>query len=307
VSATLAGGGLEAVFEPDVGMLGRSLRRRGRDYLALPGGIETYRDGHQTGLPLLAPWANRLDGRSYGVAGVDVDLTGLPLHTDGNGLPMHGTMTAASGWDVVDAGATRLRTRFDYGARPDLLAAFPFPHHIDLDVELDGDALRVATTLQPTSDRPVPVAFGWHPFLRLPTGRRADWRLRLPARDHLALDGRGIPTGARAPVVAESAVVGDRTFDDLYALGDDRELALESDEHRLRVQYGDGYPYAQVYVPAQAGFVCFEPMTAPTNALGRGACPLVAPGESFTARFAIVIEERAVATRPRTGASRNGG
>ncbi|MGH9034103.1 MAG: aldose 1-epimerase [Acidimicrobiia bacterium] len=289
MSATLAAGELRATFLPELGMLGRSFRREDHDFVALPGGLAAYGDGHQTGLPLLAPWANRLDGRSYQAAGIDVDLAGLPLRTDENGLPMHGTMTAATGWEIVEAGTARLRARFDYGARPDLLAAFPFPHHIELDVDLDGDALRIATTLRPTSARAVPVAFGWHPFLRLPTGDRSAWRLRLPARRHLALDNRGIPTGATASEAAEGAPVGDRTFDDLYALGDDHELALESDDHRLTVHYDDGYPYAQVYAPPGADFVCLEPMTAPTNSLARGTCPLVAPGSSFTARFVVSI------------------
>ena len=48
----------------------------------------------------------------------------------------------------------------------------------------------------PTSDRAVPVAFGWHPYLQLPDTPRAQWTLQLPAREHLTLDDRGIPTGA---------------------------------------------------------------------------------------------------------------
>jgi len=287
VSATLAAGELRASFLPELGMLGRSFRRGDDDFVALPGGVATYRDGHQTGLPLLAPWANRLDGWHYRVGGVDVDLAGLPLHTDENGLPMHGTMTAASGWEVVEQGAARLRARFDYGTRPDLLRAFPFPHLMEIDAALADDELGIATTLRPTSDRTVPVAFGWHPFLRLPAGDRSGWRLRLPARDHLALDARGIPSGTSTPEPAETAPVGQRTFDDLYALGDDRELAIESGDHRLGVRYDDGYPYAQVFAPPDADFVCLEPMTAITNSLGQGTCPLVAPGESFTARFVL--------------------
>jgi galactose mutarotase-like enzyme len=43
-----------------------------------------------------------------------------------------------------------------------------------------------------------------------------------------------------------------------------------------------------VYAPPGAGFACLEPMTAPTNALVAGDdYPVVAPGESFTARFSI--------------------
>jgi aldose 1-epimerase len=289
MSVTIAAGELEATFLPDVGMLGTSLRFGGRELVDLSEGIAGYRDGHETGLPLLAPWANRLDGWRYRAAGADVDLTGLDLQTDENGLPIHGTMTAAAGWEVVAHDDAGLRARFDYAGRPDLLAAFPFPHELEIDARVDGRALRIGTTVRPTADRPVPVAFGWHPYLRLPTGDRSSWTLRLPARDHLALDARGIPTGASESEAAESKPVGDRTFDDLYALGDDRELGLTSPDRSITVRYEAGYPYAQVYAPPGTEFVCLEPMTAPTNALAAGACPLVAPGGSFTATFSIEV------------------
>jgi len=289
MSVTIAAGALEATFLPEVGMLGTSLRSAGAEYVALAEGVAGYREGRQTGLPLLAPWGNRLEGWRYRAADVDVDLEGLALTTEEHGLPIHGTMTAAVGWEVVEREEARLWTRFRYGARPDLLAAFPFPHDLEIDARVDRDALQIATTLHPMSDRPVPVAFAWHPYLRLPSGDRAAWRLRLPARDHLELDTRGIPTGASKSEDAEDAPVGDRTFDDLYALRDDHEIALENGRRRLTVQYDTGYPYAQVFAPPGADFVCLEPMTAPTNALNMGACPLVAPGQSFTARFSIAI------------------
>jgi aldose 1-epimerase len=289
MSVTIATGDLEATFLPDIGMLGTSLRFGDHELLDLAEGVAGYENGRQTGLPLLAPWANRLGGWSYRAAGVDVDLAGLALSTEEHDLPIHGTMTAAAGWEVVRRGSARLQARFDYGARPDLLAAFPFPHELEVDARVDGQTLRIATMLRPTSDRPVPIAFGWHPYLRLPRRPRSSWRLRLPARDHLELDSRAIPTGASKPEEAEAAPIGDRTYDDLYALRDEHELAIESAGRRLTVRYEAGYPYAQVFAPPDAEFVCLEPMTAPTNALSTGACPLADPGDSFTATFSITI------------------
>ena len=286
---TIGAGGLEATFVPEVGMLGTSLRFRGEELLDLSGGVARYEQGHQTGLPLLAPWANRLNGWRYEIDGVEVDLEGLALGTDPNGLPIHGTMTAQNGWEVLASSASALRARFDYGARPDLLAAFPFPHDLIVDVAVDADALRVTTSVVPTGDRAVPICFGWHPYLRLPGPPRREWRLVLPAREHLELDPRSLPTGASKAQPAEADPVGDRTFDDLYALGADRVLAIEAGGVRVAVVYDEGYPFAQVYAPPDAGFVCLEPMTALTNALGTGAASLVAPGDSFTARFSINV------------------
>jgi aldose 1-epimerase len=297
-SVTLAAGQLEASFMPGLGLLGTSLRHRGEELLALPGGVEGYRDGHVTGLPLLAPWANRLAGWRYRAAGVEVDLDGLDLHTDPGGLPIHGTLTAHRGWRLerlaADADRAVLEAGLDYGDWPELLAAFPFPHRLTVTFALQGASLAVTTTLAATGDRPVPVAFGWHPYLRLPGAPRAAWRLLLPSRTHLELDDRGLPTGKAADEPAEAAPVGERTFDDLYTLDADpaeRRLGLEAAGRRLVVGYGDGYDHAQVFAPPGAEFVCLEPMTAPTAALATGASPLVAPGDSFSARFTIEVEK----------------
>ncbi|MBV8981713.1 MAG: aldose 1-epimerase [Acidimicrobiia bacterium] len=282
--------GTDATFLPELGMVGISLRHGGSEALVLPGGLDAYRGGHVIGLPLLAPWANRLSGRHYEVAGVDVDLSGVDLHDDGHGLPIHGTMTAQQGWQVAASTDTSARVRFDYGARPDLLRAFPFPHEIVLDLELSDGRLGVATTVRPTGDRPVPVSFGWHPYLALP-GSRVETRLRLPVCDHHLLDRRGLPTGHTEPQAAEEQPLGDRSYDDLYALGADRTLALVADDRMVTVAMEDGYAFAQVYSPADAPFGCLEPMTAPTNALVTGDCPLIEPGDEFTARFTVTMSE----------------
>ena len=96
----VAAGEVSATFLPGLGMTGVSLRCRGREHLALPGGLPALRAGATLGIPLLAPWANRLASRRYRAAGVDVDLTGLELGTDGNGLPIHGLLVGRPGWQV---------------------------------------------------------------------------------------------------------------------------------------------------------------------------------------------------------------
>jgi galactose mutarotase-like enzyme len=70
----LAAGPLRAVVLPDVGMTGVSLRRGDDEFLALPDGVSGLRAGRTGGLPLLAPWANRLSSLRFTAADVDVDL-----------------------------------------------------------------------------------------------------------------------------------------------------------------------------------------------------------------------------------------
>jgi aldose 1-epimerase len=292
-AVTLSSGSLEATFVPRLGMLGTSLRHRGEELLALPGGLDGYRAGKVTGLPLLAPWANRLGGRRYEVEAVVVDLDGLDLPTDEHGLPIHGTMSAQPGWDVTGSSERSLTARFDFGAHPDLLASFPFPHDLRIEVTVDGTTLRVATTVEPTGARAVPVSFGYHPYLRLPGARRDDIRLRMPERRHLELDDRQLPTGGTQVEQREDEPLGTRTFDDLYELGDDRRLALTGGGRRLALDVGDGYRFAQVFAPAGADTVCLEPMTAAVNALVDGGYPLAPPGTPFTAVFSLHVDDAA--------------
>jgi aldose 1-epimerase len=284
----LRAGDLRSTFVPHVGMTGVSLRARGREFLALPGGLDALRGGHTAGLPLLAPWANRLGGRRYRAARVTVDLDGLRLNTDGNGLPIHGVLVGWPSWAVtsqrVRGSVARVVATTDVDA-----PAFPFPHRIEVGIALHEDRLVVDTTIVPTGRRRVPVAFGWHPYLRVPGAPRAHWRLRLPPRRRLALDGLGVPTGESHAEPAETDPVGRRTFDDLYALGRPRRLAFAADDGSgIEMRAGAGYPYAQVWVPGGKPFGALEPMTAPTDALRRGDAPLVAPGDAFTARFELV-------------------
>jgi galactose mutarotase-like enzyme len=291
-AVTLVAGSLAATVLPGLGLLGTSLRRGGDEYLSLTGGVERYAAGHTTGLPLLAPWANRLAGERYRIGTLVVDLADAPgVHRDGAGLPIHGTLAAEPGWELVrlatDARSAVMVSRLDLGSRPELLHSFPFPHVLTVEHRLDPAALTVATTLRATGRRRVPVAFGWHPYLRLPGVRRSALRVGLPVRRQLELDDRGIPTGGGWRLPAEEKVLGSRALDDLYALGRDRRLSLTSGDRALQVMLDRNYGYLQVYAPPDQNVCCLEPMTAPTNALVTGSCPMVSPGQSFTARFSI--------------------
>src|SRR5438309_1638276 len=107
-------GALEATFVPGAGMICWSLRDRGEELLAHPVSLEGYVDGgHVTAVPLLHPWANRLSSSSYGIAGrqVTLDMAAANIHTDPNGLPIHGLVAGCSAWEVLEAGRARVRAR----------------------------------------------------------------------------------------------------------------------------------------------------------------------------------------------------
>ncbi len=296
-SVELAAGDLAATFLPGLGMVGVSLRHAGDELLDRRGGIEAYaRRGAVMGLPLLHPWANRLGDHAYTVADRTVRLpTDSPLvRCEEHGLPIHGVLAASPHWRVTDAaprdGRARLRATLDFG-RPELLAAFPFPHEIALEVVLAPTTLTVATTLRPTADAAVPIAFGFHPFLRPPGEDRARWTLSLPPRRHLTTDERGIPCGTGEPRPADRIALQDRGYDDGYdGITDGAAFGLAGGGRIITVTLRSGYPAAQVFSPPGQQFVCFEPMTAPADALRSGfGLRHVTPGRSFTAVFEIAV------------------
>jgi aldose 1-epimerase len=292
---------LRVGFAPHAGMVGYSLRHRGDELLGQRGGLSAYRErGSSFGIPLLHPWANRLSGRSYSASGrkVVLDPEVSPLRLEANGLPIHGLLAASPYWQLegrsASAGRAAIGARFDFAAHPELLAAFPFPHELHLEAELATDTLTMATTLVATGDVSVPVGFGWHPYLRLPELPREQWSVEVAVLTRAELDERGIPTGREQPADAQPGRLGARGYDDLFtALAEPARFALEGGRRRIELEFEEGYPVAQVYAPPQERFICFEPMTAPTDALvsGRGL-RTVAPGATFRAAFRLRVLAR---------------
>lgn len=288
----LTAGDTRVVVVPELGMVVAAFEVDGFDHVARPGGIAALRRGHTTGVPFLHPWANRLARRAYRATGVDVSLRGLDLHTDANGLPIHGLLVGRPGWEITAVGRGRVVARLAFGAHDELLAPFPFPHSVVVEVRAAPRSLRVRTTVEADGGVAVPVSFGWHPYWRVP-GPRDDWTLALPAVAHARLDRRGIPTGRARAEPATAAPLRGHALDDLFAFAGDRWLEMRvAGGRRLRLECDEGYPFAQVYAPAGEEFCCLEPMTAPTNALVTGDHPTVRPGARFTATFRATVRGR---------------
>jgi aldose 1-epimerase len=220
---------LTASVLPGAGMVVTSLRHRGAELLGQRRGVDAYlRDGKTMGIPLLAPWANRLSVDAFVVPGttsaVNVSDAAPGVRRDANGYAMHGLLAADSGWDWATdrsrescgAEPQELRAHLNFAGRPELLATFPFAHRIDVTVTLRGAALTIQTDVTATGSTAVPVAHGLHPYLTLPGVAREHWQVTFPERTHLAVDAHGLPTGATTRQAQWSGVLADRTFDDAY-------------------------------------------------------------------------------------------
>lgn len=308
------GSALQATFVPGAGMVCCSLRHHGVELLAQRSGVGAYaRRGATMGIPLLYPWANRLCGLRYSSprGEVTLDPDDALLKLDENDLPIHGAIAGALPWELLDraAGASgQLRARLSWRS-PELLAVFPFPHTVGLHARIEGEGALVIETSVHVDDLaassvssssptvgplPVPVCFGYHPYLTLP-GDRAGWKVELPVNERLLLDALMIPTGAREPIARRCFQLDDGSWDDAYSgLRDPPTFRVSSPAGSISLELRSGYTHAQLYAPADGDFVCFEPMTAPTNALvSHEGLRLIEPGEAFHAAFAICVQAAA--------------
>ncbi len=286
---------LRARFVPDANMVCHSLTHRGVELVHAGRGVAAYaQHGTTMGIPLLHPWANRLAQPAYSAAGKRVTLPSPDgrFALDPNGLPIHGAMPGLLRWELLDTGATdRVSARLDW-SDPALLALFPFAHELRLDAVAGDAGMEIVTTLRATGSDEVPVSFGYHPYL-VPPGDapRAEWQVSLGASERLVLNDKMIPTGATEPLEPRRFRLDGQSWDDgLAALSSPPEFSASAGAQTLTVTFDDGFAYAQVFAPEGHEFICFEPMTAPTNALADGTgLRLVSPGDEYRTAFSIAV------------------
>lgn len=204
-------------------------------------------------------------------------------------LPDHGMLGASLRYKGVEI--LRRAAKLEWSSS-DLLAVFPFRHCVKLAATLCPESLTVETTLVASSESPVPVSFGFHPYFGFSESSRANWHLELPAMRKLALDERGIPTGDEEPFAGFNAELDESSFDDGFSLMQEQTtFSVTGAICKVKVELLAGYRYAQVFAPKDKDYIALEPMTAATSALtsGRGL-RFVPPGERFRAAFRIRIE-----------------
>ena len=163
------------------------------------------------GIPLLAPFANRLDETAFYANGRKYNFD-LELGNVRGPIPIHGYLSGANDWQVVEAradgNAAWITSRLDFYRNPQYMAQFPFAHTLTMTYRLADGTLEVRTRIDNLSREPMPVAIGFHPYFQLTDSVRNDWTLDVGARTHWLLSPTKIPTGQTEP--ADAFFEGDR-------------------------------------------------------------------------------------------------
>ena len=120
-----------------------------------------------------------------------------------------------------------------FAAREDLMTVFPFPHQLRVEAGIADRTLTIATTVRASGEVPIPIAFGYHPYFRLPGVERRVWAVEIPVSERVVLDSEKLPTGELEEADLPAGPLGSRTFDDEFA-APDRPFVLEGGGGGLR-------------------------------------------------------------------------
>lgn len=265
----------EVMVVPSIGNIAYEFKVNGQDVLFSPYHSLAELKARPTlmGVPLLAPWANRLDSDSFFANGQKYLLNpGLDNYKhDGNRQPIHGLLSFTSRWQVVrmhaDDKTAEVVSRLEFWRYPEFMAQFPFAHVLEMTYRLSGGALEVRTSIENLAAEAMPLSIAFHPYFQITDMPRDEWSVHLPVKEHYTLSKTLIPTGETQPVESQDVKLAGRQLDDVYGGVEPGAIfSVSGKKQKISVRFGPKYPVAVVYAPPGRGLICFEPMTGITNA-----------------------------------------
>lgn len=231
---------------------------------------------------ILAPFANRIRGRPLSTSReIETLIDGTPVRLPRNWggqapgaetYAMHGLILAAS-VPFTQTAPDTVVGRMSAGS-----FAGRWPGRADLSFEwsLAGGDLGLQVEAKSRGPEALPLGLGWHPYFRIPSRRREQARLHLPARQRVAVNNYDevLPTGALLELRGSAydfASPGGRALGDLYlddcftdlqAVRGISTVELLDPAASLALRVAARAPPVraiQVYAPPDKAFVVIEP------------------------------------------------
>jgi len=208
------------------------------------------------GIPLLFPFAGRLDGDRLEHAGTTMKQHGFARN---------------KAWTVLEQGraAVRLSLTDDAQTR----GAYPHALRLAQSVTLRPRGLQIELRIDNRGDTPMPVAPGWHPYF---TCRSAD-KPRVVPRGFDGLDPARFTSDAEFDFGVTAPADGRAGFD-IPGLG------------RLELSFSPEMRFLQCWGLPGRDFICLEPFLGPNNAINTPARLAIAPGATHTLWMRVELE-----------------
>jgi aldose 1-epimerase len=228
----------------------------------------------------IVPWFNRLDGGGFHFrekffpVAVNDPLEPFPIHGDGWLSP----------WEMVEHSDGRCILRLRSTKNP------PFDYEARQTIALDGRTLSMRLTVRHLGAAPAPYALGQHPwFVRTP-----DVQLTAPATGAWLTQPPAFPTSPTPDAIparwdfSMPRALPDDFIDNGFSGWDGRaRIAWPGRGVALDIEADAGVRFYHVYsLDKDCPIFCFEPVTAPFNALGQ-------PGEPQAKGLRVLAEGEA--------------
>jgi len=215
---------------------------------------------------LLIPFANRIRGGR------------LPANWKGRKpgaepCAMHG-LVLQSRFEVLEQSTYRVLATLDAG---NFGGNWPSRAFIRVEAVMWCSAIDIIVDVANAGDETMPVGVGWHPYFRIPSGRREQARVHLAACERAVVDNYDdvFPTGELKPVRGtpydlrppEGAALGSQYFDDCFVdllkneAGEANVELLDpaSGYHMRLTSLSPEVRAMQMYAPPSKPFVVLEP------------------------------------------------
>jgi aldose 1-epimerase len=305
-----AAAGVEVSVLPSLGNRVSEMKVHGKNILFFPSTdlAALQKTPDLSGIPFLAPWANRLNEEAFWANGKKYTFN-MTLGNVRGPIPIHGLLANSDLWEVAEVSADRnsahVTSRLLFWKHPELMAQWPFAHEYEMTYRVAKGMLEVKLTVINLSAEPMPIVLGFHPYYRIPDVPRDQWVANIPARKIVVADSRLVATGEFMPFdLPQPFPLKDHQLDtgfvDLQRDAEGRaHFSIEADGKKVETMYGPKYPAAVIFAPPPVAgqnreFICFEPMAGITNAVNLnhdGKYPdleTVAPGAKWTESFWVL-------------------
>ncbi|QLC24745.1 aldose 1-epimerase [Parasphingopyxis algicola] len=272
-SPSLAAGDARLLVDFDGGIVAR-WAISGRDiFRPLPADIRNDREKPlRSGCFPLAPYCNRIvEGRFN----FEMQRYQLPLNFGDHPHAIHGIAWQRR-WTLEAQGADHLTIGL---AEP--AGDWPWAFSVRQTFRLAADALEIAIETTNRSERAMPAGIGLHPYFADADGGRVD----IAADSVWLTDQSGIPTDkARYPAGLPSAP-------DNCLTGWNGRATITWPDRRLGLSAHSPLDHLHYYRPADADFLCLEPVSHAPDALNGTGAPMaiLAPGETLSGAVRMEI------------------
>jgi aldose 1-epimerase len=275
------------------------------------------------GSAVLFPFPGRIREGRFSFGGVDYQL---PLNETSLGNALHGCVSNRPWARVATSADARagaaLTYRIGTDQQPKLLAEYPFPFRLTMEIRLRSGRLHYAFTAENIGERPMPVGLGLHPYFPLPlgdSGSADDCEIWVDAPYYWEQEGY-VPIGVSTHAEKSVDLREPRSLRGLASVGiggPDRMVNLVHSQFsnnagprpsRRGIQWGlrdpranrevvvkadAAFPASVTFVPSTRDRISFEPHSCLPNAFNltaRGCTAgtvILAPGEFWRGSLSI--------------------